>query len=441
MKELHVLIERERAGVLVEDRHGALSFTYNKEYSDLPDATPLSLAIPLSAERALREPLLAFLWGLLPDSPTVLDQWARQFQVSPQSVFGLLSNVGEECAGAVQFLRPERLEQQNEGGLETLTEHDLGSWLRQLKADPAAWHRAGHGQFSLAGAQAKFAVRRDGAGWSRPWGAEPTNVIVKPAAGGLSDQEINEHLCLELARAVGLTAARSRVQEFDGARAICVDRYDRIILGGELTRVHQEDLCQASSVRPVRKYQSDGGPSPSGIAQLLRENVSRSAAAEMLEAFTQALAFNWLIAGTDAHAKNYSILLSGSDVALAPLYDITSVLPYVNREPLPDRATEWAPTEIRLAMAVGTQYFVQQISGSDWHDLARALAVDGEALVERINKLAEQIPEALDEITARPEILAFNSALPARFKSELARHLGLCRIALLGRPVPGRRRS
>ncbi len=35
--------------------------------------------------------------------------------------------------------------------------------------------------------------------------------------------------------------------------------------------------------------------------------------------FAGALAFNWLIAGTGAHAKNYSLLLSGSQARHAPL--------------------------------------------------------------------------------------------------------------------------
>jgi len=34
-------------------------------------------------------------------------------------------------------------------------------------------------------------------------------------------------------------------------------------------------------------------------------------------AFVDALAWNWLIVGTDAHAKNYSLLLVGSQVRLA----------------------------------------------------------------------------------------------------------------------------
>jgi hypothetical protein len=42
--------------------------------------------------------------------------------------------------------------------------------------------------------------------------------------------------------------------------------------------------------------------------------------------FADALIWNWLIAGTDAHAKNYSVLLAGNDIRLAPLYDMSSAL-------------------------------------------------------------------------------------------------------------------
>jgi len=47
--------------------------------------------------------------------------------------------------------------------------------------------------------------------------------------------------------------------------------------------------------------------------------------------FVDALAYNWIIRGTDAHAKNYSVLLSGSQVRLARLYDIaTASTPYTD---------------------------------------------------------------------------------------------------------------
>ena len=47
-----------------------------------------------------------FLWGLLPDNEKVLDQWSKKFQASSRNAFGLITGVGEDCAGAVQFVRP-----------------------------------------------------------------------------------------------------------------------------------------------------------------------------------------------------------------------------------------------------------------------------------------------------------------------------------------------
>ncbi|MFX5693309.1 HipA domain-containing protein, partial [Acinetobacter baumannii] len=78
---------------------------------------------------------------------------------------------------------------------------------------------------------------------------------------------------------------------------------------------------------PTHKYENEGGPGVSAIAGLLREN-SR-APAEDVQTFLDAVALNWLIGGTDAHAKNYSILIGAAGrVRLAPLYDVASILPY-----------------------------------------------------------------------------------------------------------------
>src|SRR5262249_4178987 len=74
-----------------------------------PGAYPLSLSMPLAAAKHGHKPMEAFLWGLLPDNTAILDRWARRFQVSARNPFALMSHVGEDCAGAVQFVRPERL--------------------------------------------------------------------------------------------------------------------------------------------------------------------------------------------------------------------------------------------------------------------------------------------------------------------------------------------
>ena len=58
--------------------------------------------------------------------------------------------------------------------------------------------------------------------------------------------------------------------------------------------------------------------------------------------------------GTDAHAKNYSLVLAGPEVRLAPLYDVASALPY-----------ETAHQKLRLAMKFGSDYKLNP-GGSPW---------------------------------------------------------------------------
>jgi serine/threonine-protein kinase HipA len=99
---------------------------------------------------------------------------------------------------------------------------------------------------------------------------------------------------------------------------------------------------------PGRKYQDDGGPTIAQVVSLIRRVSSNPE--EDIDRFLKANVFNWLIGGTDAHAKNYSLLIgSGSTVRLAPLYDLSSQLPY------PDLIGQ------RLAMQVGKHYDIVRI--------------------------------------------------------------------------------
>lgn len=144
----------------------------------------------------------------------------------------------------------------------------------------------------------------------------PTTHIIKPALGWLEDHHVNEALCQRTASELGLPAAETELLELDGIRAIVSVRYDRRRdPAGRWHRVHQEDLCQALSVHPGGKYQTDGGPGVGDIADLIaRLGVDdRQASAAR---FFDALVYNVLIAGTDAHAKNYSMLLNGSRAQL-----------------------------------------------------------------------------------------------------------------------------
>ncbi|WP_271623644.1 HipA domain-containing protein [Bradyrhizobium sp. CCBAU 11430] len=59
----------------------------------------------------------------------------------------------------------------------------------------------------------------------------------------------HEHICLQLARELGLPAAETKVMPFEQEIAIVVERYDRQVSGNDVIRVHQEDICQAMASR------------------------------------------------------------------------------------------------------------------------------------------------------------------------------------------------
>jgi serine/threonine-protein kinase HipA len=405
--ELVVAIEGVVAGV-VDGGAGRLRFTYDDAYRRRPAATPLSLSMPLQVRSHPDRAIRPWLWGLLPDNAEVLARWARRFHVSASSPAALLATpVGEDCAGAVQLAPPERIEAvlRRPGGVAWLTDEDVADRLRALRADATAWLGPDFtGQFSLGGAQAKTALLHDGDRWGAPSGAAPTTHILKPAIAGLDDHDLDEHLCLEAARRAGLVAARSRIARFGDQTAVVVERYDRARVGGELVRVHQEDLCQALGVAPAAKYQADGGPSPGRIAQLLRGALPPAPAESAVWALCDALVWNWVIAGTDAHAKNYSVLLAGGQVRFAPLYDVASALGHPGVDEL----------KLQLAMKVGGEYRLKAHRASSWVRSATELGLDPDAVLARVVELVARAPEALAEVAATAEVRALASPLPGR---------------------------
>ena len=108
--ELVALLDGKEVGRVHNDARGRLTFVYDSDWREARDAYPISLSMPLAAEEHGPSAVQSFLWGLLPDNERVLDRWAKKFQVSARNVFALISHVGEDCAGAIQFVAPDRLE-------------------------------------------------------------------------------------------------------------------------------------------------------------------------------------------------------------------------------------------------------------------------------------------------------------------------------------------
>jgi HipA-like protein len=114
------------------------------------------------------------------------------------------------------------------------------------------------------------------------------------------------------------------------------------------------------------------------------------------------------IGGTDAHAKNYSLLLAGTQVRLAPLYDVASALPCGMHE-----------RKLKLAMKVGGSYSVFPFQNT-WGRAAGEMGIDPHAALDRVRDLTGRVAEAFAEAAAAPDVVALGRHLPGRLADIIA---------------------
>jgi serine/threonine-protein kinase HipA len=370
-----------------------IQFQYADAWLQEPSAYPVSLSLPLVTAPVSGATVVNFLWGLLPDNEVTLNTWGRQFQVSARNPVALLAHVGEDCAGAVQFVREERLEavlttNRKSPEVEWLSPAQLERRIRHLSQDVGATRESAlEGQFSLSGAQAKTALYFDAERkrWGIPRGRTPTTHILKPATNGFEAFAENEHFCLTLARRVALASADTEWRLIGDIPTLVVVRYDRIQLSGVWHRIHQEDGCQALGVNPASKYENEGGP---GFQQLMSLLASSDDPALDRDRLMRTACFVYLLAATDAHSKNYSFLhtrgVGRPSMRLAPLYDIASAWPYPRRIP---------PQKMKLAMRIGRHYRVQEIQPHHFSKLAEACSYPKARLFDSLRDLALRLPD------------------------------------------------
>ena len=391
--ELRVLIDGAETGTLVQGKNGKLSFSYDDAWINNAAAIPLSLSMPLPERHHLDRAVRPYLSGLLPDSEQTLEQIGKRFGVSPRNPFAMISNIGEDLQGAVQIVPADQAANlKTREGITWLSREDIGRDLAALMRDPGRLQfTADGGRFSLAGAQRKKALCLEDGKWGEPRGRTATTHILKPSIAGLPGQAENEMFCLRLAPLLGLPAPPCWVETFGGLSVIIIERYDRIKIhngksvplsdgGGQVLRVHQEDMCQALAVLPNSKYQRDGGPGMVEIMNLLASPIDR-------DRFIRACVFNWVIGATDAHAKNYSVLLgTEKQVRLAPLYDVASWLPYDQEG------------KAKLAMSVAGYYDYNSILLRHWEEMAKKCRFDADRLRFHIRDLLERLPDAVVDL-------------------------------------------
>lgn len=174
-----------------------------------------------------------------------------------------------------------------------------------------------------------------------------------------------------------------------------------------------------------QKYQSDGGPSANSIIAFLRINAL--AETDIIQ-FTTGLMLNFLIGGTDAHAKNYAILEPvGEASRLAPFYDIASIFAYDQRG---DRKGER-----KMAMSIGGEYHYERITLKHWLKLCKDAKLDAELIAGLLRHYAEILPDTFNDtaksaltdvakLKISPESLRTPNGSSAIERKELVKRIG-----------------
>lgn len=354
-------------------RDGRHVATFTRSRADTPaelhydSSTAPSLSLSLvNGRRHARRAASFWLEGLLPENPHMRARLAARHGADASDVFSLLAAAGADLAGAISLL-PTRRTPGDEDDTPRLVSQD------QVRTSIEAI-RAGHGptdvvtgqRLSLAGAQDKFSLALVGENWFTPTASLPSTHIIKPATTRNHGLDQAERAALDLARDIGLEAARASLVE----GAFTVERFDRTTTRTGPRRRHLEDLTQALGLPPGHKY----GVTAKQVIALLQDHGGH----ELAHQFVEQLAFNTHLGNADAHAKNYSLFLDEPTPVLSPLYDTVPVAAF--------------PTyDQKLAMKIAGARYAAELTPAHWAKLARTTGLDVERVVHDASTIAEQI--------------------------------------------------
>ena len=339
MDQLNIFYEQFVVGTVDVHGDGQLSFAYDPRWLATKGNFPLSVTMPLTNDVCPDAIITPWLANLLPEEQQLLTL-SRALGLSSTDALAILKVIGGDTAGAISIGEPSS---RTAWSYQPLTkqyatdspEDALAAHFDDLGMRPFMVGEDGV-RLSLAGGQKKTALAvigadglpklglpSDGDRLAVPKSGAPSTLIIKPDNPTLPGIVENELYCLTLAGLIGLPVVEAGIVIAGKRIALVVARYDRETRkGGTLRRLHQEDFAQANSIFPAQKYEQ-GTVRGLDLTQLL--TTARHMPAKDALTLQDQIIFNILVANTDAHAKNYSMLLSGAP-SMAPLYDVSTVL-------------------------------------------------------------------------------------------------------------------
>lgn len=390
---------------------GSLSLRYEDRWLQTAGAFPLSVTMPLRAEPYSSDVISPWLANLLPEEDQ-LKVLTRSLGLDQADVLAVLAEIGGDTAGALSFGAATERALWAYTPLTTFYDTPdprlaLERHFEDLGRRPFLVGEEGVRQ-SLAGGQKKSALAvlapddapvlrlpQDGDVLAIPLNGAPSTLIVKPDNPNLPGITENEVWCLRMAQAIGIEAVQATILQSSKRTAISVLRYDRRVgRSGQLLRLHQEDFAQANGLPPGRKYER--GTLPGLDLKTLLETGRHVSANDALGLLDQVI-FNILVANTDAHAKNYSLILPvGVAPRLAPLYDVSTVL-------------SWPHVVKTYAQNIdGKKRNPDMVAGRHWEAIAREIGYRPTDVKNRVQQIVDAMVANRALVTA--EVTALSGA-------------------------------
>lgn len=412
VETLSVYYENRAVGT-IEGRNDGPWFVYDPIWLATRGAFPVSFLMPLSTRPVHPSVFLPWAANLLPEGAQ-LKALGTRIGASPGDVVRILSEIGRDTAGALSIGKPGT---SSPGGWKVVrSEEDLERILHELPRKPFLVGDDGV-SMSLAGVQSKIGVALDATGRiAIPHDGAPSTHILKPDSDRLFGSVQNEAMCLTLARLCGLSVPKVSTGRAGKRSYFLIERYDRIQQGTRWRRLHQEDFCQALGRPPESKYEANltglQGPSLPEMFALTRNAMGGPDVIALLD---QAI-FQVCVCNTDAHAKNYSMMVSGKGFSLAPIYDVmcAEVFDGVTRN---------------LAQKIAGKSRGEHLKRRHWEAFGRECGLNSKLVGGRVAALAAKVQKqvgharaAVEAMPAGPHSLlpAVEAAIRARARAILA---------------------
>lgn len=392
---LAVLDGVARIGTLEYDSlEERFSFRYDSGWQSAETAYSISPHISKFGEQASSGTVRRFLENLLPEG-RALDIVSTTHQVARNNIYGLIRELGRETSGALAFFPEDTMPDRRAGTRREIEREELEQRIEERSRIPfAAWD--GRVRMSIAGHQDKLAVYLD-VDQDRMYLVEgelaSTHILKpEPPEDHLPMLVANEHYAICLARRLGLEVPPVSILRF-ASPVLLVERFDRVRESRSVRRLHIVDACQALNYPVSYKYERNfgSGRDVRGIRDGVSfERLFSVADYTVRKAVTRLSLLRWavfqyLIGNADAHGKNVSFFCRPEGLALAPYYDLVSVVQYDN-------------LDHEMAMAYGDEFRLDAVGPFEWADFARRTGTPRALLAREMQRMGTA---ALEEAPAQ----------------------------------------